>query len=149
MADVGSPFPDFSLSDQAGRVWSNADLIGKRTVIYFYPKDDTSGCTTEACEFRDAIQAGWDVQVLGVSPDSAASHAKFAKKYDLPFPLLADTEHHLAEALGLWVEKSMYGRKYFGVDRSTFLINEQGVIAQVWRGVKPKGHAQEVVQAVT
>jgi peroxiredoxin Q/BCP len=119
-------------------------------VLYFYPKDDTSGCTKEACGFRDSWR---DVQrlgavVLGVSPDGVTSHAKFKQKYSLPFPLLADERHEVAEAYGVWGEKSMYGRKYMGVLRSTFVIDEQGRIARVFEKVKPEGHAAEVLAAL-
>jgi len=126
------------------------DWAGKTVVLYFYPKDDTSGCTTEACGFRDTwgdIQAAGAV-VLGVSPDSATSHARFRDKYELPFPLLADPDHTLAEAYGVWGEKSMYGRKYFGIHRTTFVIGPDGTVRKVFRKVKPKGHAAEVLAAV-
>lgn len=138
-------FPDFSLSDQDGKTWTKADLLGRPAVIYFYPKDDTPGCTQESCDFRDQKLP---VPVLGVSPDPVKSKAKFAKKFDLPFPLLADTEKQLCEALGLWVEKSMYGKKYMGVDRSTFLLDAEGHIVREWRSVKVPGHVEEVAKAV-
>jgi peroxiredoxin Q/BCP len=119
-------------------------------VLYFYPKDDTSGCTTEACEFRDSWK---DVQqsgavVLGVSPDPVTSHQKFKQKYQLPFPLLADTDHRVADAYGAWGEKSMYGRKYRGILRTTFLIDPEGRIARVFEKVRPEGHAAEVLAAL-
>jgi len=119
-------------------------------VLYFYPKDDTSGCTVEACEFRDSWRTvqGLGAVVLGVSPDSAASHQKFKKKYTLPFPLLADQDHSVAEAYGAWGEKSMYGRKYQGILRTTYLIDAKGTIAKVFEKVKPKGHAGEVLEAL-
>lgn len=146
---TGKAFPAFQLTDQDGKVWSNADLIGSPTVIYFYPKDDTPGCTKEACDFRDNIAKMGGAKVLGVSPDPVKSKAKFAAKHSLNFPLLADTEKALCEALGVWVEKSMYGRTYMGVDRSTFLIDANGNIAEEWRGVKVPGHVDAVAKAVS
>lgn len=116
-------------------------------VLYFYPKDDTSGCTTEACEIRDAwadVKATGAV-VLGVSPDAVASHVKFKRKYTLPFTLLADTDHRVAEAFGAWGEKSMYGRKYFGILRSTFVIDPGGTIRHIFRKIQPKGHAAQIL----
>ncbi|HEX9895038.1 MAG TPA: thioredoxin-dependent thiol peroxidase [Gemmatimonadales bacterium] len=149
-ATAGTKAPSFSLPAEDGRTISLDDLKGKRVVLYFYPKDDTSGCTTEACEFRDSWkaveQAG--AVVLGVSPDTVASHLKFKKKYSLPFPLLADTDHRVAEAYGAWGEKSMYGRKYHGILRTTFIIDERGRIAKVFERVKPRGHAAEVLAAL-
>lgn len=146
MIDVGDPFPSFSLQAQDGNTYSNTDFLGAKRVIFFYPKDDTPGCTTEACEFRDA-DAVKD-QIIGVSPDPVKSHQKFAKKFELPFLLLADTEKELCSALGIWIEKSLYGRKYMGVDRTTYLIDEQGIVRAVWRKVKPEGHAAEVLKAL-
>jgi len=150
MPQAGTAAPDFSLpSDQGGTV-SLKELRGKPVVLYFYPKDDTSGCTTQACEFRDSwqeVQARGAV-VLGVSPDGLASHAKFRDKYQLPFPLLADEDHAVAEAYGVWGEKSMYGRTYEGILRTTFLIDGEGRIARVFEKVKPKGHAAEVLAAL-
>jgi peroxiredoxin Q/BCP len=150
MLKPGDKAPAFSLAADGGRRVALADLKGKKVVLYFYPKDDTSGCTAEACEFRDnwkAVQAIGTV-VLGVSPDSVASHDKFKTKYRLPFPLLSDSDHAVAEAYGAWGEKSMYGRKYHGILRSTFLIDEAGRIAAVFPRVKPKGHAAEVLAAL-
>lgn len=148
MIDVGQPFPDFELEDQSGKVVRLSDLKGSKAVIYFYPKDDTPGCTTEACEFRDRAAKLMGAQVYGVSPDPAKKHKKFAEKFGLGFPLLADPERKLIEACGLWVEKTLYGRKYMGVERTTFLLDEQGVVARVWRKVKPEGHAEEVLGAL-
>jgi peroxiredoxin Q/BCP len=148
MLEVGQPFPDFSLLDQDGRSVSKADLLGARTVIYFYPKDDTPGCTQEACEFRDALPAFEGARVIGVSPDAPKSHRKFADKFGLPFTLLADTDHALAEACGVWVEKSMYGKTYMGVERTTFLLDAEGKVEEVWRKVKPAGHAEAVRAAL-
>ena len=148
--EVGNRAPAFNLpSDEGGKV-SLAGLKGKNVILYFYPKDDTSGCTAEACDFRDnwkAVQAAGAV-VLGVSPDGLASHGKFRAKYSLPFPLLADEDHAVAEAYGAWGEKSMYGRKYHGILRSTFIIGPDGRIAHIFRKVKPKGHAGEVLDAL-
>jgi peroxiredoxin Q/BCP len=146
----GARAPAFSLPSDSGSLVSLKDFKGKTVVLYFYPKDDTSGCTTEACGFRDswrAVQAAGAV-VLGVSPDGPASHQKFRKKYELPFPLLADEDHAVAEAYGAWGEKSMYGRKYFGVLRTTFVIDPAGRIARVFEKVKPRGHAAEVLAAI-
>lgn len=148
MRDVGAPFPEFSLLDQDGRTVTSGELRGSRTVVYFYPKDDTSGCTVEACEFRDRIPSFEGARVVGVSPDPPRSHRKFADKFGLNFTLLADTDRSLAEACGVWVEKSLYGRKYMGVERTTFLLDEEGTITRVWRKVKPAGHADEVRKAL-
>lgn len=148
MINEGDLFPDFSLSDQDGNVVTRDSLKGAKAVIYFYPKDDTPGCTTEACEFRDAMPKYRGAKVIGVSPDSAKSHRKFADKFSLPFPLLADEDHRLADALGLWVEKSMYGKTYMGVDRSTFVLDEEGKVIRAFRKVKPAGHAEEVLAAL-
>jgi len=143
MADVGEHAPDFTLSSDEGGDITLSKLRGKKVVLYFYPKDDTPGCTIQACDFRDAAPsfAGVDAVVLGVSADSVASHRTFRAKYDLNFPLLADESHEVAEAYGVWKEKSMYGRKFMGIERSTFLIDEKGDVERVWRNVKPKGHA--------
>jgi peroxiredoxin Q/BCP len=146
----GSKAPAFTLPSDAGTTVKLADLSGQKVVLYFYPKDDTTGCTVEACEFRDhwaeVKRAG--AVVLGVSPDGVASHAKFKTKFKLPFPLLADEDHQVAEKYGVWGEKSMYGRKYFGIRRTTFLIDETGRIAKVFEKVKPNGHAEEVLEAL-
>jgi len=150
MLQPGDKVPAFSLQSDAGETISLAQLKGRKVVLYFYPKDDTSGCTVEACDFRDnwaqVKQAG--VTVLGVSPDGVESHGKFKRKYKLPFPLLADPDHAVAEQFGVWGEKSMYGRKYFGILRTTFLIDEAGRIAKVFEKVKPKGHAGQVLEAL-
>lgn len=147
---VGSKAPTFSTTDDAGQKVRLADLTGKTVVLYFYPKDDTSGCTTQACEFRDAWGelTAKGVVVLGVSPDSQASHQKFRAKHDLPFPLLMDTDHAIAEAYGVWGEKSMYGRKYWGILRTTFVIDGKGVLRHVFEKVKPKGHAEAILAVV-
>lgn len=148
MLEVGAPFPDFSLEDQDGKTVSKSDLLGQKTIVYFYPKDDTSGCTAEACEFRDLMPRFTGASVIGVSPDSVKSHRKFADKYSLNFTLLADTEQALCQAVGVWVEKSMYGKKYMGVERTTFLLDEQGTVVRVWQKVKPQGHAEDVRSAL-
>lgn len=146
----GAKAPAFTALADSGETVSLKDFKGRPVVLYFYPKDDTSGCTTEACEFRDswrAVQAT-GAAVLGVSPDGVASHQKFKKKYELPFTLLVDEDHAVAEAYGAWGEKSMYGRKYFGVLRKTFLIDGRGRITHVFPKVKPRGHAAEVLAAL-
>ena len=150
MPNVGKKAPAFTLPDQDGKPVSLADFKGKPVVLYFYPKDDTPGCTQEACDFRDASAAlkKAGAVVLGVSPDDSARHGKFAAKFKLPFPLLADTEHAVALAYGAWAEKSMYGRKYMGIVRSTFLIGKDGLLAEVWPKVKVKGHVEEVRKAL-
>lgn len=150
MVQEGARAPDFTLSADDGSEVSLSSFLGKRVVLYFYPKDNTSGCTTQACDLRDNydnIQARGAV-VLGVSPDPLSSHVKFRDKFQLNFPLLSDEDHHVAEAYGVWKEKSMYGRKYWGIERSTFVIDEKGVVVEVWRKVKPKGHAGRVAEAL-
>ena len=144
---VGDPAPAFSAPDQTGRTVSLSDFGGQTVILYFYPKDDTPGCTTQACSFRDnhaGLQEKGAV-VLGVSPDSVKSHAKFVEKFTLPFPLIADEGHKIAEAYGVWVEKSMYGRKYMGVERSTFVIDGAGRIAAIHRKVNPAEHVAELL----
>jgi len=145
----GSRAPTFNLSDQAGRSVSSSSLAGKPYVLYFYPKDDTSGCTREACGFRDSLRGfgSKDVKIIGVSPDNEASHARFAGKYGLPFTLLADTDKTLAKAYGVWAKKLNYGREYMGIVRSTFLIDKRGVVQKAWRGVRVDGHVDAVLQA--
>jgi peroxiredoxin Q/BCP len=146
---VGSPAPAFSLPDQDGNVVSSESLKGAPYVLYFYPKDDTPGCTKEACGFRDSGAAFGKngVRVLGVSPDSEKSHARFAEKYGLPFTLLADVDKKLAAAYGVWVEKTNYGRKYMGIERSTFLVDGKGRVQKIWRGVRVPGHVEDVLLA--
>jgi thioredoxin-dependent peroxiredoxin len=149
MIEDGDKAPDFELPTDGGETLELSRLRGKPAVLYFYPKDDTSGCTAEAKDFTrlapDFRKAG--VEVIGVSPDSVESHAKFRKKYDLAVRLAADADKAVANAYGVWVEKSMYGRKYMGVERSTFLIDGKGRIAKSWRKVKVPGHAEEVLAA--
>ena len=150
MLKAGTPAPAFALQSDSGDLIKLADFKGRKVVLYFYPKDDTSGCTVEACEFKD----GWNALkragaiVLGVSPDGVESHARFKGKHQLPFPLLADPDHSVAEKYGVWGEKSMYGRKYHGIHRTTFVIDENGNVATVFEKVKPKGHAAQVLEAV-
>jgi peroxiredoxin Q/BCP len=146
----GSVAPDFTAVAHDGSVVRLAALKGRPVVLYFYPKDDTPGCTVEACGFRDAHArfARHKAVVLGVSPDSGKSHLKFREKYGLPFTLLVDESHAVAEKYGAWREKSMYGKKYMGVARSTFVIDAAGRIAKAFTSVKPQGHEQEVLAAV-
>lgn len=147
---IGSPAPDFTAVTDAGKTLTLAQFRGQYVVLYFYPKDDTPGCTKQACGFRDALPdfSGVDAVILGVSRDDTASHAKFVKKFDLNFPLLADTEGTITEAYGVWVEKSMYGKKYMGIERTTFLIDKEGKIEKIWSKVKVDNHAKEVLQAI-
>jgi thioredoxin-dependent peroxiredoxin len=148
---VGQPAPDFTLPNQTGEMVSLASLRGKPVVLYFYPKDDTPGCTKEACSFRDAwreLQAK-GVVVLGVSKDSVRDHQKFAEKYGLPFPLLADESTEVSQKYGTWGEQSFMGQKYMGVARKTFYIRPDGTIGYVWEKVKPDGHAEEVLAVVS
>ena len=150
MPQKGQRAPAFTLPDQDGEIVALAKLKGANVVLYFYPRDNTPGCTTEAQAFRDAL-GGIEEQnavVLGVSPDDAASHRKFCKKFDLNFKLLADTGRLAIEKYGVWVEKKNYGRKYMGVQRATFLIDARGIIAMVWPKVKPEKHAAEVLEAL-
>ncbi len=148
----GAKAPKIELQTDKGETLSLASLTkaGKNVVVYFYPKSDTPGCTTEACEFRDqhAQFARTDTVVLGISPDPVKAQAKFQAKFDLPFTLLADPEHAAAEAYGVWIEKSMYGKKYMGVERTTFLVGTDGKIKKIWQKVKPAGHATEVLAAL-
>lgn len=145
MLKVGDPVPEFELMSQSGPVKSS-DLLGRRYVLYFYPADDTPGCTKEACSFRDNLPKfeSLGVPVYGVSPQDVQSKQKFAAKHALNFPLLADTDHKVAEAFGAWGEKSMYGKKYMGILRTTFVIGADGKVEHVWEKVKPEGHAEEV-----
>ena len=150
MIEPGKKAPSFSLPDQAGKVHSLADYAGKPVVIFFYPKDDTPGYTKESCAFQDNLPRfkKSKAAVLGMSMLDAKSKAKFAKKFDLTFPLLADEDHAVMEKYGVWQEKSMYGRKYMGVARTTYLIGADGKVVKRWDGVKVDGHAEEVLAAV-
>ena len=147
MIEEGQQAPEFALENDAGETVRLSDLRGQTVVLYFYPKDDTPGCTTQACGLRDSwadLQATGAV-VLGISPDTVAKHVKFREKYGLPFNLLADPEHEVAERYGVWGEKSYMGRKYMGVSRSTFVIGPDGAVAKVMHGVKPAEHADDVL----
>jgi thioredoxin-dependent peroxiredoxin len=150
MIEEGKPAPDFELPTDSGETIKLSDLRGKPVVLYFYPKDDTPGCTTQACGIRDAYgefeRAG--AVVLGVSPDNERSHVKFKDKYELPFTLLADTEHSVAEQYGVWGQKSFAGKKYMGVNRSTFVIDADGNVKRVMHDVKPANHADDVLEAL-
>ena len=146
----GDKLPRFSLPADDGSVVSSESLKGQKTVLYFYPKDDTTGCTKEACDFRDAFPrfGGTNARVIGVSPDGIESHRKFKKKYDLPFQLLADEKHELANAFGVWKEKSMYGRKFMGIERTTVIVDADGRIARIFPKVSVPGHVAEVEEAL-
>ena len=148
MLKEGSTAPAFKTKDANGETVNLKDLRGQKVVLYFYPKDDTPGCTKEACSFRDAFSQfkKKGIAVLGVSPDSEASHQKFVSKYKLPFSLLADTDRSIAEAYGVWGEKKFMGRTYMGVHRTTFLIDEKGKIKKIFEKVKPEDHASEVLE---
>lgn len=147
---VGGKAPEIKLQDDAGNPFKLSSLKGKTVVLYFYPKANTSGCTKESCEFRDLSDAfaGKDVVILGISPDTPKAQTSFKDKYALPFSLLADIDHAGAEAYGVWQEKSMYGRKYMGVARTTFVIGPDGKIKHIFEKVKPAGHAAEVLAAL-
>jgi peroxiredoxin Q/BCP len=150
VVEEGAPAPDFELQSDEGETVTLAALRGKPVVLYFYPKDDTPGCTTEACEFRDAYDRFREqgVEILGVSPDTEASHQKFKSKYELPFTLLADPDHRTAEAYGVWKEKKNYGKTYMGIERSTFVIDADGKVAKAMRGIRPAGHAAAVLETL-
>ncbi|HYL49561.1 MAG TPA: thioredoxin-dependent thiol peroxidase [Stellaceae bacterium] len=148
--EIGDKAPDFTLPTDGAGTMRLSDLKGQNVVLYFYPKDDTSGCTAEACQFRDLFPkfGRTDTTVIGISRDSIASHDKFKKKYKLPFTLASDEQGKVTERYGVWVQKSMYGRKYMGIERSTFLIDDKGVIRGIWRKVKVPAHAEEVLNAI-
>lgn len=148
--NIGDVAPAIELPDDAGQTVRLSDFKGRNVVIYFYPKDDTPGCTTEACDFRDnmAVLNGLDAAVLGISKDSVKSHAKFKEKYGLTFPLLADEEGKACEAYGVWAEKSMYGRKYMGIQRATFLVGPDGKIKAIWPKVSVTKHVDAVVKEI-
>ena len=151
MIQEGKPAPDFELETDSGETVKLSDFRGRPVVLYFYPKDDTPGCTTEACEFRDAYDVFRDrgAEVLGVSPDDVASHEKFKTKYELPFTLLADPNHEVAEKFGVWGERNAYGKKYMSINRSTFIIDSEGNVARAMLGIKPAGHAAEVLESLS
>ena len=148
--EEGDKAPQFTLAANDGSKWKLSEAKGKTVVIYFYPKDDTPGCTKEACAFRDQQQKfkKQGVQIVGISPDSQEAHEKFRKKYKLNFPLLVDDGHKVAEKYGAWREKNMYGKKTMGIVRSTFLIDGKGRFAKIWRRVRVDGHDQEVLEAI-
>ncbi|MBJ66706.1 MAG: thioredoxin-dependent thiol peroxidase [Gemmatimonadetes bacterium] len=150
MLSVGDPAPNFTLADADGNLVKLSDFKGKKVVLYFYPKDDTPGCTKEACGFRDAQNEYWEANavVIGVSPDSEKSHQRFRDKYDLPFLLLADPDRQAIDAFKVWKEKNMYGKKYMGVERSTFIIDEAGMVQEILRKVKVEGHVQTVLSSL-
>ncbi len=151
MVTEGEPAPGFTLTSDSGAQVRLSDFRGKQVVLYFYPKDDTPGCTTEACEFRDSYDRFREqgIEVIGVSPDGAESHRKFKDKYELPFPLLADPDHAAAEAYGVWREKKNYGKTYMGIDRSTFVIGPDGTLVKAMRGIKAAGHAPDLLARFT
>ena len=148
MLKIGDKMPHFEVVDQDGKIVTSNDLLGRKTIIYFYPKDNTSGCTAEACNLRDNYEAlitkGYNV--VGVSKDSAASHRKFIDKYELPFTLLADTTTDMQQTFGVWAEKSLYGRKYMGTLRQTFIFNEQGILTEIIEKVDTKNHAEQILK---
>jgi thioredoxin-dependent peroxiredoxin len=150
MVSEGTPAPDFELTSDTGERVKLSDFRGRPVVLYFYPKDDTPGCTTEACEFRDAYDVFRErgAEVLGVSPDDVASHGKFKSKYGLPFTLLADPDHKVAEQYGVWTERKNYGKTYMGINRSTFIIDPEGNVARAMMGIKPAGHASAVLNSL-
>jgi peroxiredoxin Q/BCP len=145
---TGMQAPEFTAADQDGKLTSLNEFRGKKVVLYFYPKDDTPGCTAEACDFRDNYSGllAKGIAVLGVSVDDEASHKKFVSKHSLPFPLLADTDHKLVEAYGVWAEKNMYGKKYMGINRTTFLIDENGIITHILKKVDTKNATAQVLE---
>ncbi|MCA1940269.1 MAG: thioredoxin-dependent thiol peroxidase [Caenispirillum bisanense] len=147
---VGDTAPDFTLPTDGGGSVTLSDLRGKPVVLYFYPKDDTPGCTTEACDFRDAMPdfSGIDAVVIGISKDTVAKHDKFKAKHGLTFPLASDAEGDVCERYGVWKEKSMYGKTFLGIERATFVVGRDGTLARIWPKVKVKGHAAEVLEAV-
>ena len=148
MLKIGDKMPQFEVVDQDGKIVTSNDLLGRKTIIYFYPKDNTSGCTAEACNLRDNHQAliAKGYNVVGVSKDSAASHRKFIDKFELPFTLLADTSTQMQQAFGVWAEKSLYGRKYMGTIRRTFIFDEQGILTEIIEKVDTKNHAKQILK---
>ena len=148
MLKIGDKMPDFEVMDQNGKVVSSKELLGKKTIIYFYPKDNTSGCTAEACNLRDNYQAmvAKGYNVIGVSKDSVKSHKSFADKYELPFTLLADTSTEMIQSFGVWSEKSMYGRKYMGIMRTTFIFDQNGILTEIIEKVDTSNHAAQILK---
>jgi len=151
MVEEGKKAPNFSLPNADGEVINLSDFTGKNVVIYFYPKDNTPGCTKQACGFRDASEeyALVNAVVIGISPDNEVSHQKFRDKFDLPFLLLADPELQAIEAYGVWKEKNMYGKKYMGVERSTFIVDKEGIVVKIIRKVKVNGHVESVLSTLS
>lgn len=150
MIEEGKKAPAFKLSDQDGKIHSLKDYLGKKVVLYFYPKDNTPGCTTEACSFRDeySVFKKNNTVILGVSADAVKSHKNFSEKFSLPFPLLSDESKEMIEKYGVWKEKSMYGKKYFGIERTTIIIDETGKVKKIFPKVKVTGHTDEVLEAL-
>lgn len=150
MLKTGEKAPDFKLNAEDGKIYSLKDFKGKKLVLYFYPKDMTSGCTAEACDFRDNIKLFQkkNTVIVGVSKDSMESHIKFKSKYELPFSLLSDESMNMLKAYGVWKEKSMYGRKYMGIERTTYIIDENGIIIEIYNKVKVKGHIEEILNKI-
>lgn len=148
--EVGKKAPDFTLQNQDGEEVSLSDFEGKNIVLYFYPKDMTPGCTTQACDFRDNYEAfsQYNTVILGISPDPIERHQKFIEKHELPFPLLADVDHHVAELYDVWKLKKMFGKEYYGIERSTFIIDSEGIVQKEYRKVRVKGHIEETLQFV-
>lgn len=142
--------PDFELQNENGDVTKLSDYLGETVILYFYPKDDTPGCTTEACNFRDdySIYKELGVRIIGISPDSEKSHDRFKSKYELPFTLLSDKNHQVSESYGVWGKKKFMGKEYFGVKRTTFIIDKKGKIAKVFEGVKPATHSDDVLEVI-
>ena len=145
---VGRKAPAFTLSDQEGQQVRLSSFVGRRVLVYFYPKADTPGCTQQSCLLRDIVGRIGDTAIIGISPDAPAKQKKFADKYDLPFPLLADVEHVVAEKYGVWKEKSMYGRTYMGIERSAFLVGPNGKIEQAWYKISPKDTPTNLLKAL-
>lgn len=150
MVEEGKPAPDFELTSDSGDTVRLSDFRGKPVVVYFYPRDDTPGCTAQACGIRDNYESFGErsAVVLGISPDDESSHVKFKQKYGLPFTLLADPDHQVAETYGVWGERKLYGKTYMGIERSTFVIDPEGNVARVMRRVKPDTHAQQVLDSL-
>jgi len=148
--EIGKKAPAFILTDSNGKKYSLSNFSGKKVILYFYPKDMTSGCTKEACDFRDAFSdfKKLKVEVIGISIDSVVSHKKFAEKYDLPFVLLSDEKKEVVEKYDVWKEKSMYGKKYMGIERTTFIIDEKGMIRNIFSKVKVAGHVEKIIEAL-
>ncbi len=148
--EVGKKAPDFALQNQDGETVRLSDYAGKRVVLYFYPKDMTPGCTNQACDFRDNYEQFKDLNtvILGVSPDPIERHQKFIDKHELPFPLLADTEQEVAKLYDVWKLKKMFGKEFYGIERSTFIIDEEGIVRKIWRKVRVKGHIDETIQFI-